>query len=233
MAPVPRIGGEERQRQDVRRRRHRAAEADRVPALVVEAPPVAGAVGDRRQRTAADRAERVAGADHERDGGDGERDRDRIGEEAGDQPGVLEVLVVVGLVAGDRRRRVALGRCRAAPLGDVGGLVGGRGGQVADEVEPVPVGQPPGRQQPLDAGVVDRRGLPLAALPARLEQRSRAGRRRRPVRRARRAPRRPIGRRRSRASAASSRAPAGPPGTAAPPPRQFASRVKSAARRSW
>ena len=108
--------------------------------------------------------ERGAGADEHREHRDGEQHRDRVGEEAGDQPGVLDHLLVLEPLALRRaprreRRRVALGGRRAAPLGDVGGGLGERGREVADRVEAVPVGQPARRQQPLGG----RRGRRSAA----------------------------------------------------------------------
>ncbi len=111
--------------------------------------------GRRREPRAGDVPERGAGADEHREHGDGEQHGDRVGEEAGDEPGVLDHLVVLEPLALRRapcreRRRVALGSRGAASLGHVGRGLGERGRQVADGVETVPVGQPARRQQLLD-----------------------------------------------------------------------------------
>ena len=74
-------------------------------------------------------AERGPGADEHREHGDGEQHGDRVGEEAGDQPGVLDHLLVLEPLPLRRppcreRGRVALGSRRAASLGHVGRLAG-------------------------------------------------------------------------------------------------------------
>ena len=127
----------------------------------MQRPPVAPVVRRGREPRAGDVPERGAGADEHREHGDGEQHGDRVGEEAGDQPGVLHHLVVLEPLPLRRaprreRRRVALGSRRAASLGHVGGGLGERGRQVADGVETVPVRQPARRQQPLGRSRVRR-----------------------------------------------------------------------------
>ena len=91
---------------------------------------------------------------------------DRVGQEPGHQPGIgrRAVVLVDGRRPPRRDRVVPLGRRGGGPpaLRDVLGLEGQRGREVADDVEPVPVGQPPGRQQPPDVVLVGRApALPL------------------------------------------------------------------------
>ncbi len=77
-----------------------------------------------------------------------------LGDEPGERAGVGDRALVAVLLAlllgpqpgGGERGRVGLGGGDAAPLGDVGSLVEGRGHDVPDEVEAVAVGQP-GRGQ--------------------------------------------------------------------------------------
>ena len=124
---------------------------------------------------------------------------------------------------GDRARGRALRGRGPAPLGDVLRLVGGRGRQVADEVEAVPVGHPPRGQQacarPAGRAAGARRarrgGADLAGRGVERHQRGEL------VERLADASG-PAG---SRPSAAGCRRPAGRPATAAPGPRALASSV--------
>jgi hypothetical protein len=169
MAGSAEDGRDQRQRQDVRRGRHGGALAQRVPRLQVQAPPVGDGLRHRRQPATAHRGERVAGSDDRRDQDERQQHRDRVGEEPGHGTAVGQrrVLVLDDRSARRQRRGIVLGGCGATALGDVGGLVGRRGHQVADEVEAVPVGQPRRREQPLDRGRdqrVRRGSSPLADL---------------------------------------------------------------------
>ena len=127
------------------------ADAQRVPGLDLQAPPVAGAVRDRRQPAAGDRAERRARAPTSATTTTTGRSTSATGlvRNRATQPGVGDRRPrrPSAARAGRSSARVALGGRGAPPLGDVRGLVGGGGRQVADEVEPVPVGHPPRRQQ--------------------------------------------------------------------------------------
>ena len=98
-------------------------------------------LGGGRQGATGDRAERLARADQGEHHEQRAAQRDRVGEEPRDPALLLgpRVLLV------DDPDRLAGGD--PPPLGDVGGLVGGGRGQVADEVEAVPVGHPGRRQQ--------------------------------------------------------------------------------------
>ena len=160
-----------------------------MPALDVETPPVRRGRGRRGERAPRDRPPGLAGAGQHGDHEEREGQRHGAGEEAGEQPrvGLEQVVVLVavarpalGLVGPGRGVRGAggglggrLGEGRgAAPLGHVGGLVGQRGGEIADEVEAVAVGHPPGREQRRRAVGI---GPQPAPLPPRREQLARAG----------------------------------------------------------
>ena len=131
----------------------------------MQPPPVAGGVGGRREAATGHVAEPGPRPDQGEHHEEGEHHGDRVGEEPGREAGVDVLLLVVegSLPPGGHRRGVALGGRGPAPLGHVGRLVGGGGRQVADEVEAVPVGHPPRRQQP--AYGVGLGGLQAAALP--------------------------------------------------------------------
>nr|WP_258017068.1 hypothetical protein [Nocardioides marinisabuli] len=135
----------------------------------MQPPPGADRVGDRRQRRTDGLAEAGPGGHQQGQDHQGQRHGDRVGQEARHQRAVVgHVLVVVlgdgpsGTGLGGVRRGVALGGRGPAALGDVGGLVGERGDEVAHGVEAVAVGQPRGRQQP--AHLLGRRGGPGPAL---------------------------------------------------------------------
>ena len=208
-------GRGERQRQHVAGRGHRGALPERVPGLDVQAPPVTRRRGHRRQRASRHRAERLPRPDQRQQHEQRDRERHRAGEEADEQPALLgEHRLVVVLVHHPGWSGARLGELDGpAALGDVGSLVGGRRGQVADEVQAVPVRQPPRRQQVLDLLVVDRpsRYDGYAGRPAARADSSR----RTPARRARRGTARPGGPGGSRACAAACRTPGARPGTAA------------------
>ncbi len=161
------------QGQHVRRRRDGGALTDRVPGLRVQPPPVARGIRDRGQRAAGHGAEGVAGPHQGQDHEQGHRDGHGVGEEPDDQPGVLTEPVVLVLDHA-ARRLTGLRELRGpAALGHVGGLVRGRREQVAEEVEPVAVGQPARRQQPSYLAAV--RDLVVASGAPRGRQLARAG----------------------------------------------------------
>ena len=121
--------------------------AERVPRL---GPQVAAAgsprAGGRGETAAGDVPERLTRAEHREHHDQRQGHGERVGEEAGDEPGVL---------LGRRRRRRPSGAGSGpgprppwppAAVGDVLGLVEGRADDVADEVEAVPVGHPPRRR---------------------------------------------------------------------------------------
>ena len=153
---------EDRHRRDVRRRGYAGAGAQRVPRLDPELPQRL-CVGRRRsQSPAGHQPERLAHPDDREHHDDAQGHGERVGEEPCDQAGVLgDRVLVVG--HDDRSAQRCGGRGLlggAAPVGDVLRLVGRGRGDVTDEVEAVPVGHPPGREQRL--------GVVLAGRLARL-----------------------------------------------------------------
>jgi hypothetical protein len=120
--------------------------------LGVQLPPLVRRARCWRERAARDRAEGLPRADQRQQHEDHAGDRDRVREEPGQHALLLGPGIVL-VVGADR----TAGR-DPPTLGDVGGLVGGCGNEVAEEVEAVPVRHPPRSEQRLG---VDR----LAPLP--------------------------------------------------------------------
>ena len=140
-------GGHDGQRQDVRRCGDRRALADGVPGLDVELPPVPRlpGAGDSAPPDTAPNASRAP-------------TRATITNSVTTRAtGLVKNRTTKPLSSArsssssESARRTgvpASARLRGAPaFGDVGRLHGRGGGQVADEVQPVPVGQPPRREQ--------------------------------------------------------------------------------------
>ena len=130
------------------------------------------------------------------------------------------------------RRRVALGGDRAASFGHVGAGLGERGRQVADGVETVPVRQP--ARRPAAPRAVAGSAVAAARRVRRAASISPGCATHRDVRReVVEGRRRATGSPGSPASGRTCRTPAAPPVSGQARDREFASRVNSAARRSW
>ena len=99
--------------------------AEGVPGLGPQPPEVACGRRRRRQTSAGDMTERLTGTDHREHHDQAQGERQRVGEEAGDEPGVLQrgLVVVDDDRPPDGRRSGRLLRDPAS-VGDVLGLVG-------------------------------------------------------------------------------------------------------------